>query len=47
MVFGTNIDIHDPRWRSDAGIMFGDTILVTEGAPRRLVGVPTELPCAR
>jgi Xaa-Pro aminopeptidase len=47
MVFGTNIDIHNPKWKRDSGIMFGDTILVTEGEARLLVGVPTELPCNR
>lgn len=47
MVFGTNIDIHNPDWKPDVGIMLGDTVLVTENGPRRLVEVPTILPCVR
>jgi Xaa-Pro aminopeptidase len=47
MVFGTNIDIHKPGWKPDVGVMLGDTVLVTESGPRRLVEVPTVLPCVR
>ncbi|MFC7216125.1 M24 family metallopeptidase [Saliphagus sp. GCM10025334] len=43
MVFGTNIDIYDPSWRDDVGLMFGDTFLVTDGEPERLVNTPKEL----
>lgn len=43
MVFGTNIDVHDPLWRRDVGLMFGDTVVVTEGGSRTLVGTPREL----
>jgi Xaa-Pro aminopeptidase len=43
MVFGTNIDIHDPSWRKDVGLMFGDTVVVTARGPRSLVGTPREL----
>lgn len=43
MVFGTNIDIHDPRWRKDLGLMFGDTVVVTATGGRTLVGTPTAL----
>ena len=42
MVFGTNIDIHDPNWRNDVGIMLGDTIWVTKDGPYRLVKTPLE-----
>lgn len=42
MVFGTNIDIYDPDWRTDVGVMFGDTILVTESGVERLVEIPDE-----
>lgn len=42
MVFGTNIDLHDPAFRTDVGIMFGDTLLVKE-KPELLVGVPQQL----
>lgn len=44
MIFGTNIDIHNPNWKSDVGVMFGDTIHVTPSGGRRLVGIPLELP---
>jgi Xaa-Pro aminopeptidase len=43
MVFGTNIDIHDPAWRKDVGIMGpGDTIWVSEKGPVKLIGTPLE-----
>ena len=44
MVLGTNIDIHNPRWRTDVGVMLGDTLQVTSQGGRRLVGIPLELP---
>jgi hypothetical protein len=44
MVLGTNIDIHNPRWRTDVGVMLGDTVQVTAKGGRRLVGIPLELP---
>jgi Xaa-Pro aminopeptidase len=45
MVFGINIDIYNPKWRSDIGFQLGDMIVVTEKGPRRLVQTPTELAC--
>ena len=43
MVFGTNIDIHDPSWRTDVGIMGpGDTVWVTDKGPVKLVEMPLE-----
>lgn len=44
MVLGTNIDIHNPGWRTDVGVMLGDTVQVTQAGGRRLVGIPLELP---
>ena len=44
MVFGTNIDIHNPRWKTDVGVMFGDMVHVTPTGGRCLVGIPLELP---
>jgi Xaa-Pro aminopeptidase len=44
MVLGTNIDIHNPRWKTDVGVMLGDTIHVTPSGGRRLVGIPLDLP---
>lgn len=43
MVLSTNIDIHDPTWRKDVGIMGpADTIWVTDRGPVKLVGTPTD-----
>jgi len=43
MVFGTNIDIHDPCWRKDVGIMGpGDTIWITAKGPVKLIETPLE-----
>jgi Xaa-Pro aminopeptidase len=42
MCFGTNIDLHNPRWRRDTGLMVGDTILVTKNGPRKMTKVPLE-----
>lgn len=43
MVFGQNIDVHNPKWDPNAGIMLGNTICVTKGGPVVLSRVPTEL----
>lgn len=43
MVFGTNIDIHNPKWRKDLGLMFGDTVVVTARGPRSLINTPRDL----
>jgi Xaa-Pro aminopeptidase len=45
MVLGTNIDIHDPTWRKDVGLMIGDMFHVTSDGPRRLVEIPTHFVC--
>jgi Xaa-Pro aminopeptidase len=46
MVVATNIDIHDPAWRSDVGIMGpADTVWVTAKGPVKLVGTPLEFTC--
>jgi len=41
MVFGTNVDIYNPKWRESV-LMLGDTILVTENGPRKLTNIPLE-----
>lgn len=43
MVFGNNIDIFDPAWRPDVGIMFGDMVRVTASGPELMCETPTEL----
>ena len=46
MVVATNIDIHDPAWRPDVGIMGpADTIWITAKGPVKLVGTPLEFAC--
>ncbi len=42
MVVGTNIDLFDPNWRTDVGIMFGDCVVIGE-KPELLVNTPQEL----
>lgn len=43
MVVATNIDIHDPAWRTDVGIMGpADTIWITKKGPVKLVNTPLE-----
>jgi Xaa-Pro aminopeptidase len=43
MVLSTNIDIHDPLWRDDVGIMGpGETVWVSGKGPVRLIGTPVE-----
>lgn len=43
-VLGMNIDIHNPHWKTDVGVMLGDTVQVTPSGGRRLVGIPLDLP---
>lgn len=48
MVFGMNIDISDPSWDRRAGLMLGDTLVVTKNGGRKLSRIPVELtvvPC--
>jgi Xaa-Pro dipeptidase len=44
MVFAFNIDLFDPRWKNgETGCVFAETIVVTEGKPRRLHAFPITL----
>ena len=43
MIFGTNIDIYDPQWKNDVGLMFGDTLHVTKDSARCLVNTPEDI----
>lgn len=47
MVFATMIDIFDPEWRTDIGIMLGNTIWVTKDGAKDLVDAPLELTCIK
>lgn len=42
MVFGTNIDVYDPKWNKTVGLMLGDTLHITKEGTRRLVGIPLD-----
>jgi Xaa-Pro aminopeptidase len=43
MVFATNIDLHDPNWRHDVGIMGPvDTLWVTKNGPVKMINTPLE-----
>ncbi len=44
MVLGINIDIQNPKWKKDVGVMLGDTVQVTPAGGRRLANTPLELP---
>lgn len=43
MVFGTNMDVHNPAWNDNTGVMLGDTIHVTAAGPRQMTRIPVEL----
>jgi len=43
MVFGVNIDIHNPQWKKNIGVMLGDTIVVKQAGPQLLCQTPLQL----
>jgi Xaa-Pro aminopeptidase len=43
MVFGTSVDVYDPNWRDDVGLMYGETVLVTKNGPKILSNTPRDL----
>jgi Xaa-Pro aminopeptidase len=43
MVFGLNIDLHDPSWRRDVGIQLGDMVRVTPAGAEYLCDIPLDL----
>jgi Xaa-Pro aminopeptidase len=43
MVFGLNIDIHDPSWRRDVGVMLGDMVRVTPSGAEYMCDIPLDL----
>lgn len=43
MVFGLNIDLHDPAWRRDVGVMLGDMVAVTPDGADYLCNIPLDL----
>jgi Xaa-Pro aminopeptidase len=47
MVIGTNIDVHNPAWRKDVGLQFGDMYHVTRNGARPLVKIPTDFVCTK
>jgi Xaa-Pro dipeptidase len=43
MVFAFNIDLFDPHWKNgETGCVLAETIVVTQGKPRRLHAFPTD-----
>ncbi len=42
MVFGINVDLHDPRFSTDTGLMLGDTIWVSKEGPKQMTRIPVE-----
>ena len=47
MVLGTNIDVHNPKWRKDVGLQLGDTFHITSNGSRRMVNIPTDFACIK
>ena len=48
MVFGLNVDLFDPAWKPNVGVMLGDMVVLEPDGPRFLVRTPVELferPC--
>ncbi|MTD52565.1 M24 family metallopeptidase [Amycolatopsis pithecellobii] len=43
MVFGLNVDLHDPLWRKDVGLMIGDMVRVTPDGAEYLCDIPLDL----
>ncbi len=43
MVFGLNVDLHDPAWRRDVGVMLGDMIAVTPDGAEYLCDIPLDV----
>jgi len=43
MVFGMNIDIHNPGWKKNIGVMLGDTVIVTAAGPELICRTPLKL----
>jgi hypothetical protein len=36
------VDIHDPNWRDDVGVVLGDTVVITKDGARKIVQTPLE-----
>ena len=47
MIVCTNIDIHDPNWRKDVGVMYGDMFHITKEGVKQMIGIPREFVCNR
>jgi Xaa-Pro aminopeptidase len=43
MVFGMNVDIHNPKWMKNVGVMLGDTVVIKETGPQLLCQTPVKL----
>lgn len=40
-----NIDIHNPNWRKDVGVMFADMLHITKDRAKPLINIPREFIC--
>jgi Xaa-Pro aminopeptidase len=43
MVLGMNVDLHDPAWRRDVGVMLGEMVRVTPDGAEYLCDVPLDV----
>ncbi|MDD5206572.1 MAG: M24 family metallopeptidase [Desulfobacterales bacterium] len=42
MVVSTGVDLYDPTWNPETGLMSGDTFLITRNGPRKMTDIPIE-----
>lgn len=45
MIVCLNIDVHDPNWRKDFGLMYGDMLHITKDGAKPLINFPREFIC--
>lgn len=45
MVICLNIDVHNPAWRKDVGMMYGDMLHIAKDGAIKMINVPTEFIC--
>ncbi|MBN9047367.1 MAG: aminopeptidase P family protein [Rhizobiales bacterium] len=43
MCFGNNLDLYNPRWKSDIGCMYSDFMVVRPGGAELLINTPREI----
>jgi Xaa-Pro aminopeptidase len=45
MIVCINIDVHNPNWRKDVGLMFGDMLHITKDGAQTMINIPHEFIC--